>query len=172
MYYAILDPFHRVVSATSPLSYGRDIINKTQSRLTTIIEAEKPVKALYRITSNLPEPSSLTTQLNEEVKKLFTDASDEDKSKATLRLQQMTSEMLAKIKSDTEDILKQNINESNVIPLTNRRAEASFATFKAIERKYISMQKYHTINVSLAKINNARDYLSEMVSLRSGYYLY
>ena len=82
------------------------------------------------------------------------------------RLRTMAGIALVKFEKDTKVLIEQSISDHSIVPLTNRRAESSFAAFKWNERKFNSISKSLLVNVTIAKINHVSRYISDLVNIQ------
>ena len=164
-YYIIISPFHSIISQTIPWGVGKAAIETAQARMLMLRNStiSNPLEKLCEIGDSL----GLSEQTEQAIsvvrtvsinapKRLLFDAED--------KLRQISSAALIKFEKDTSVLLGQSISEEEFVPLTNRRAEASFAAFKANERKFISLSKELLVNTTIAKINHVSQFISDMVS--------
>ena len=82
---------------------------------------------------------------------------------ACAQIRDMANGALKKLEKDTNVLLEQNFSDDAILPLTNRRAEGSFSTFKWNEKKFDNISKELLVNITISKVNNVSKFISEMV---------
>ena len=164
-YYIVISPFHSIISQTIPWGVGKSAIESAQSQMLMLGNSaiSDPLEKLCEIGDSLclSEPTKQVVSVVRAVamnapKRLLFDAEE--------KLRKISTAALIKFQKDTKVLLDQSISEEQIVPLTNRRAESSFAAFKANERKFVSLSKELLVNTTIAKINHVSQFISEMVS--------
>ena len=164
-YYILISPFHCIISQTIPWSIGKSAIITAQSRMRMLksLEITNPLEKLCEVGDSLLL-SDETKQLVSAVKEMAMSVPRRLLFDAEEKLRKISAEALVKLEKDTNILLDESISEETIVPLTNRRAESSFAAFKAHERKFISISKELLVNTTIAKINHISQFISDMVS--------
>ena len=164
-FFAVLAPFHSIISRTLPWKYAKTAIETAKSHMKQLKDPQTDViETLYRI-SEAQELSVETKQMTNILRVIHQQLSFADSMTVTERLRTMAGAALVKFEKDTTVLFEQSISEHQIVPLTNRRAESSFATFKWNERKFNSISKSLLVNVTIAKINHVSHFISEMVNI-------
>lgn len=164
-YYIVISPFHSIISQTIPWGVGKSAIEIAQAQMLTLQDSgiSNPLERLCEIGDSL----SLSDQTKQVVSVVRTVADNVPRQlliDAEDKLRKISKEALVKFEKDTKVLLNQSISEEEIVPLTNRRAESSFAAFKANERKFVSLSKELLVNTTIAKINHVSQFISDMVS--------
>ena len=164
-FFAVLAPFHSIISRTLPWKYAKTAIETAKSHMKQLKDPQTDViETLYRI-SEAQELSVETKQMTNILRVIHQQLSFADSMTVTERLRTIAGAALVKFEKDTTVLFEQSISEHQIVPLTNRRAESSFATFKWNERKFNSISKSLLVNVTIAKINHVSHFISEMVNI-------
>ena len=163
-FFAVLAPFHTIISQTVPWKVAKTAIETAQSHMNQLKDPHTDViETLYRI-SECQEISVETKQMVTILRGFHQQLSFADIMNVAEKLRTMAGAALVKFQKDTTVLIEQSISDHSIVPLTNRRAESSFAAFKWNERKFNSISKFLLVNVTIAKINHLSRYISEMVN--------
>ena len=164
-FFAILAPFHTVISKTIPWKIGKAAILNARSHLLALEDsATNSIEKLFEI-SNSEVVGELTKRIIPKLKSIQLSIAHSDLVKVDTKVKEMAKKALVKFDKDTSKLLTQEISELQIVPLTNRRAESSFSTFKWHEKKFESISKPMLVNITMAKINHLSSFISEMVSI-------
>ena len=164
-YYVLISPFHTVISQTIPWGFGKLAIETAQSRMRMLknLEISDRLEKLCEVGDSLAlskETKKLVSIVRETAvrvpRRLLFDSEE--------KLRTISAAALVKLEKDTNVLLNQSISEKEIVPLTNRRAESSFAALKANERNFVSISKVLLVNTTIAKINHISQFISDMVS--------